>query len=122
VAIKGVDTLETVDDFKARWVAQAKLDLDPSLVTLRLVKCGAGKPTAEQETNAKQLDDPSLSLAEVKVTGTTWVLAQITHQSALYVMRLVSTKDRCVGLTFLMSQACCCSTRPWLRVILPCAS
>ena len=75
VAVKGADALETVDDFITRWVAQAKLDVDPSLVTLRLVKRGAGKPTAKQEEKAKPLDDPSLSLAEVKVTGTAWLLA-----------------------------------------------
>jgi hypothetical protein len=75
VAVKGVDTLETVDDFIARWIAQEQLDVRPSLVTLRLVKRGAGKPTAKQEEKAKPLDDPSLSLAEVKVTGTAWLLA-----------------------------------------------
>jgi hypothetical protein len=75
VAVKGVDVLETVDDFKARWVAQEQLDVRPSLVTLRLVKRGAGKPTPTQEAKAKALDDPSLSLAEAKVTGTSWVLA-----------------------------------------------
>ena len=74
VAVKGVDLQETVDDFTARWVEQAKLDVDPSLVSLRLVKRGAGKPTAKQEAKAKVLDDPSLSLAEAKVTGTAWLL------------------------------------------------
>ena len=80
-AVKGVDTLETVDDFKARWVAQAKLDVDPSLVTLRLVKRGAGKPTAKQEEKAKPLDDPSLSLAQAKVTDTAWLLAFVAGTS-----------------------------------------
>jgi BRCT domain type II-containing protein len=57
--------------------------VDPSLVTLRLVKRGAGKPTAKQEEKAKAkakakvLDDPSLSLAQAKVTDTTWLLAFI---------------------------------------------
>ena len=37
VAVKGVDVLETVDDFIARWIALEKLDMRPSLVTLRLV-------------------------------------------------------------------------------------
>jgi hypothetical protein len=75
VAVKGADVLETVDDFIARWVADEKLDVRPSLVTLRLVKCGSGKPTAKQEAKAKVLDDPSLSLAQVKVTDTAWLLA-----------------------------------------------
>jgi hypothetical protein len=75
VEVENLDLEQTVSKFKARWVAQAKLDVDPSLVTLRLVKRGAGKPTAKQEEKAKPLDDPSLSLAEVKVTGTAWLLA-----------------------------------------------
>ena len=82
VAVKGVDTLEVVDEFIARGVAQAKLDVDPSLVTLRLVKCGTGKPTLKQEGKAKVLDDPSLSLAEAKVTGTPWLLAFVAGTKA----------------------------------------
>ena len=83
VAVKGVDLQQTVDDFKARWVAQAKLDVDPSLVTLRLVKRGAGKPTPTQEAKAKVLDDPSLSLAEAKVTCTTWLMAFVAGTEGL---------------------------------------
>jgi hypothetical protein len=75
VAVKGVDAQQLVDDFKARYVAQAKLDVDPSLVTLRLVWCGSRKPTAEEEEAAVVLDDPSLSLGESGVTGTAWLLA-----------------------------------------------
>jgi hypothetical protein len=82
VAVKGVDVLETVDDFIARWVAQEQLDVRPSLVTLRRVKRGAGKPTAKQEANANVLDDPSLSLAQVKVTNTSWVLAFVAGTQA----------------------------------------
>ena len=77
VAVKDVDALQTVSKFKARWLAQAKLDVDPSLVTLRLVKRGTGKPTPKQETNAKELDDPSLSLAEAKVADSAWLLANV---------------------------------------------
>ena len=85
VAVKGVDLQQTVDDFKARWVAEEKLDVRPSLVTLRLVKCGSGKPTAKQEAKSKVLDDPSLSLAETKVTCTAWLLAFVA--GALYAVR-----------------------------------
>jgi hypothetical protein len=66
-----------VDDFTARWMAQAKLDVDPSLVTLRLVKCGVGKPSSAQEAAAEELDDPSLSLAGAGVTATAWLLAHL---------------------------------------------
>ena len=79
--IKNVDPQELVAELIARWVAQAKLDVDPSLVTLRLVKCGAGKPTAKQEAKAKVLDDPSLSLAQVNVTDTAWLLADVTQSA-----------------------------------------
>ena len=75
VAVKDVDLEQTVDDFKPRWVAQAKLDVDPSLVTLRLVKRGAGKPTAKQEVNAKVLDDPRLTLAAAGLTDGCSLLA-----------------------------------------------
>ena len=81
--IKNVDPQELVAELIARWVAQAKLDVDPSLVTLRLVKRGAGKPTAKQEAKAKVLDDPSLSLAEAKVTGTAWLLAFVAGVFAI---------------------------------------
>jgi hypothetical protein len=81
--VKGADPQQTVDDIIARWVAQAKLDVDPSLVTLRLVKCGAGKPTPKQEAKAKVLDDPSLTLAEAKVTGTAWLSAFVAGASTI---------------------------------------
>ena len=68
VAVKGVDLQQTVDDFKARWVAQAKLDVDPSLVTLRLVKCGARKPEPDEEAHAALLDDPRKTLEAAGVT------------------------------------------------------
>jgi hypothetical protein len=87
VALKRVDLQETVDDFKARWMAQAKLDVDPSLVTLRLVVCGARKPSAAEEAAAVELDDPSLSLAEARVTSTAWLLADTVQLALLAVER-----------------------------------
>jgi hypothetical protein len=77
VAVKGVDLQETVDDFTSRWVAQEKLDVRPSLVTLRLVKCGAGKPTAKQEAKAKLLNDPRLTLAAAGVNDGCSLLAYV---------------------------------------------
>ena len=73
--LEEVDLQQTVSKFIARWVAQAKLDVDPSLVTLRLVWCGSRKPTAKEEEAAVELDDPSLSLGESGVTRTAWLLA-----------------------------------------------
>ena len=54
-AVKDVNVLQTVDDFIARWMAQAKLDVDPSMVTLRLVRCAGEEPTAEEEAAATAL-------------------------------------------------------------------
>ena len=81
--IKNVDPEQLVAELIARWVAEEKLDVRPSLVTLRLVKRGVGKPTPTQEAKAKVLDDPSLSLAGAKVTGTTWLLAFVAGTEGL---------------------------------------
>ena len=115
-----VDLQQTVDDFIARWVAKAKLDVDPSLVTLRLVKCGAGKPTPTQDADAKVLDDLSLSLAEAMVTGTAWLLADVTQSACRCYRVLVHTSlsSDCV----LLAQTCGYQTLLQLHVPLPCAS
>jgi hypothetical protein len=71
---------ETVAQFKRRCLAAKKLDCDPSLVSLRLVKRNpSGVPTAEQEATALQspaslLADPSLTLAEAGVADGSWLL------------------------------------------------
>ena len=77
VAVKGVILQETVDDFTARWVAQAKLDVDPALVTLRLVACGPRKPSEEEEAAAAVLDDPRLTLAAAGVNDGCSLLAYV---------------------------------------------
>jgi hypothetical protein len=46
-------------------------------ITLRLVKCGPGVPTASEEAAAVKLDDPSLTLAAAGVNGTAWMLAKV---------------------------------------------
>ena len=83
VAVKSVDAQQSVDDFTARWVAEEKLDVRPSFVTLRLVWCGSRKPTAEEEAAAVVLDDPSLTLAAVGVTGTAWLLVDTVQLARL---------------------------------------
>ena len=90
VAVKDVNVLQTVDDFIARWMAQAKLDVDPSRVTLRLVACGARKPSAAEEAAAAELDDPSLTLAAAGVTGTAWMLAKVAGACNLRVALLLA--------------------------------
>ena len=81
VEVENVDLEQTVSKFIARWVAQAKLDVDPSLVSLRLVKCSARKPSAEEEKLAVELDDPRLSLAEAGITDGCSLLAFVAGAS-----------------------------------------
>jgi hypothetical protein len=81
-AVKDVDCRQSVDDFKVRWLAQAKRDVDPSLASLYLVPCGSRKPTAEEEKGAVLLDDPRLSLAAAGVTDGCSLLAFIAGVSA----------------------------------------
>ena len=81
VSVKGVDLQQTVDDFKARWVVEEGLTVRPSLVTLRLVKCGARKPEADDEAKADVLDDPRLTLASAGLTEGCSLLA-FTAKSA----------------------------------------
>ena len=74
VAVKDVNVLQTVDDFTARWMAQAKLDVDPSRVTLRLVRCAGEEPTAEEEAAATVLI-PRRTLREAGVADGSSLLA-----------------------------------------------
>ena len=75
-----VGAASTVDEFIARWVAQARLELDPGLVSLRLVKRGPDRLTkvpAERvaaEEAATTLD-PADTLAEAGVTDSSWLVA-----------------------------------------------
>jgi hypothetical protein len=76
--------LHTVHDLKTCFLAQAKLeDVDSSLLTLHLVRCGSHKPTAEEEGAAVVLADPSLSLREAGVTDTAWLLAFVAKPSSV---------------------------------------
>ena len=90
-AVKGVDLqATTVYDLQARAVAEDKLDVPPSRVTLRLVACSARPPSADDEAAAVALDDPSISLADAGVTGTAWLLACVAT-------RLLSVASRARG-------------------------
>ena len=80
VSVKSVNCETTVDDFKSRWVAQAKLDVDPSLVTLRLMNAAGVDPTAEEEKHAVELR-PRLSLADAGVTDGCSLLAFIASSA-----------------------------------------
>ena len=71
---------ETVAQFKRRWVAQEKLDVTPSLVSLRLVKCGPDRLTKDPANRlaaeeAATTLDPADTLAEAGVTDGSWLVA-----------------------------------------------
>jgi hypothetical protein len=72
---EGVAPQQLVSTFKKRWLNDKKLDVDPSLVTLRLVKRGLGVPTAAEEANNTLLADPSATLRGAGVADGTWLLA-----------------------------------------------
>jgi len=83
VAVRGIDQQVSVDECIARWVAQEKLDAAAGLVSLRLVKCGARKPSGEEEQQAVELDDPSLSLEEAGIMSTAWLIACVAGVATL---------------------------------------
>ena len=68
-------------------MAQAKLDVDPSLVTMRLVKCGTRKPEVVDEAVAVVLDDPRLTLAAVGITEGSSLLADAVQLALLAIER-----------------------------------
>ena len=67
--IESLDSSLTVSKLIARWVSEKKLDIDPSLVTLRLVKRGPGVPTASEEAAATALEplEPRHTLHEAGI-------------------------------------------------------
>ena len=75
-AVRDIDPSLSVDELKARWLSDEKLDVRPSLVSLRRVKLGPGKPGTNDEEAAKLLDDPSATLREADLAPTTWLLAE----------------------------------------------
>ena len=81
--LEEVDLEQTVSKFIARWVAQAKLEVDPSLVTLRLVLCDSRKPTVEEEEAAVVLDDPRLTLADAGFTDGCSLLAFVAKADSV---------------------------------------
>ena len=100
VSVKSVNCETTVDDFKSRWVAQAKLDVDPSLVTLRLVNAAGVDPTAEEEKQAVELR-PRLSLDEAGITDGCSLLAFIASsapRSPCAVSICAADSDHATGL------------------------
>ena len=86
--IESVDPSFTVSKLIARWVADKQLGVDPSLVTLRLVKRGPDKlpkvPSQRSalEADAQELSDPSETLAEAGLADGSWLLADLATAAA----------------------------------------
>ena len=74
---EGVDSEQDVYNFTTRWAKDVALDVHASLVSLRLVKCGPGVPTASEEAAALPLE-PRLTLREAGVADGSSLLAVIT--------------------------------------------
>ena len=87
VSVKGVDLQQTVDGFKARLVVEDRLTVRPSLVTLRLVKCGARNHEVDDKAQADVLDDPRLTLAAVGITEGSSLLADTVQLALLAIER-----------------------------------
>jgi hypothetical protein len=74
--VENVDPRTTVSKFIARWVASEKLDVTPSLVSLRLLSyTGEEEPTPEREASAAVLQ-PRKTLAQAGVTDGSWLVAE----------------------------------------------
>ena len=70
---------ETVSQFKRRWLADKRLELDPGLVTLLLVRGAPPRhlPSETQEAQALLLANPALTLREAGVADGCWLLARL---------------------------------------------
>ena len=74
-AVRGVDPARSVDEFIERLVSDKKLDVDPSLVTLRLVKRGPGDDPSEAQEQAATELSPRRTLREAGVADGSSLLA-----------------------------------------------
>jgi hypothetical protein len=72
---KHVDSGQLVAELIARWVSDEKLDVRPSLVTLRLVKRGPGDDPSEAQEQAATELSPRRTLREAGVADGSSLLA-----------------------------------------------
>ena len=105
--MRHVDPEQLVAELIARWVSDEELDVHPSLVTLRLVKCGPGVPRTLEEAAANALEplEPRHTLRE----------AGVADGSSLRVFISVLPAGACaVALHSLaLTVLCCCSVQRW---------
>ena len=113
VDLENVDLEQTVSKFIARWVAQAKLDVDPSLVSLRLVNAAGVDPTADEEKQAVELR-PRLSLVDAGITDGCSLLAYVAgavsgqRVACLCVVFSNVWLHRHIGSPCCAATSCCC--------------
>ena len=100
--LENVDPRATVSKLIARWLAQARLDMDPGLVSLRLVKRGPDRLTKDlanrvaAEEAATTLD-PADTLTEAGVVDGSWlvaVFAQAAPSAGVPFTRVVTACSR----------------------------
>jgi hypothetical protein len=65
--VESVDPQQLVAELIRRWASERIPPVDPSLVTLRLVRRGTGLPTSHDEATAEALDDQRLSLLAARL-------------------------------------------------------
>lgn len=63
----GVDPLQLVDTLKKRWLHEARKDVDPSLVTLRLLPCAPDEDPSEADERAATELNPRRTLRDAGV-------------------------------------------------------
>jgi hypothetical protein len=79
--VECVDSSLTVSKLIARWVSDKKLDVEPSLVTLRLVTCAPGDdPSQAQEQAATTALSPRRMLREAGVVDGSSLLADFANE------------------------------------------
>ena len=81
VDIGDIDPLLLVSRLKRRLLSEKKLDVDPSFVSLRLVRCAGEEPTAEEEAAATVLN-PRRTLREAGVADGSSLLACVSMPSS----------------------------------------
>jgi hypothetical protein len=80
--LRGVDPHIDVYDLTERWVNDVELDVHPSFVTLRLVRCAGGEPTAEEEEAAATVLVPRRKLRAAGVEDGSSLLAVFAVQQS----------------------------------------
>ena len=115
--VRDVEPWMCVDDFKVRWLAEKQLTgVDPALCSLWLVSCDKGKPSPGADKLARELDDPSETLAAAGVRNGCWLQVRFREAITQGAPTTVVYSVLCIGMLTL-------AFRSWaLPATLVCAS